>query len=175
MIFVGGLGADDVGEFDAFAREGGGHDVGSLLLFIDFAAVSDGGKIEKVHGVIGTVIPVPEFLFPGGRGDRFVLEDAEEFFCFGKTGAGCGGDEFTGIMDGKLPAGSAAHGEAADDDAIFIDGIALLDVVECFEEIDFAGEFVGVAITTVKVKDEGVGRSEFAGGVEAVVEEFEFG
>ena len=164
-----------MGEFDAFAGECGGHDVGGLFLFIDFAAVGDGGKVEEIYGDVGAVIPVPEFLFPRRRGNGFVLEDAEEFFGFGKPGAGGGGGEFAGIVDRELPAGSAAHRETADNDAIFIDAVTFLHVGERFEEIDLAGEFVGVTIAAVKVQDEGVGGNEFAGGTEAVVEEFEFG
>ena len=78
-------------------------------------------------------------------------------------------------MDGELPTGSAAHGEAADDDAIVVDGVTFLHVGERFEEIDLAGEFVGIAIATVEMEDESVGRSEFTGRLQAVVNEFEFG
>ena len=164
MIAVRGVGTDDVGEFDAFALEGGSHDVGGLFLAVDLAAVGDGGEVEEVYGVVGAIVPMPESLFPLGRGDGFVLEDAEEFLCFGETRAGSGGGEFARIVDGKLPAGCAAHGESANDDAVFIDAIAFLYVGERFEEIDFAGEFVRVAVAAIKVEDEGVGRDEFAGG-----------
>ena len=68
-------------------------------------------------------------------------------------------------MSGEVPAGCAAHREAAHDDAIFVDGIILPHVVERLEQVHLAGEPVRVAVTAIEVKDKGVRWSEFAGGL----------
>ncbi len=68
-----------------------------------------------------------------------------------------------------MPGGRAAHAEADIDEAVFIDGVAFLDVFEGFEEVDFAGEFVGVAVTAVEVDYEVIG-----GGFAFAADEFEF-
>jgi hypothetical protein len=73
-----------------------------------------------------------------------------------------------------MPCGRSAHGETADADSIFIDGIMFADVFEGFEGIDFTDEFVGVAEAAVRVEHEGVGRSEFAAIVFTVGNEAEF-
>jgi hypothetical protein len=103
------------------------------------------------------------------------LENFEEVGCFGKAGAGSSGGEEVGVVNGELPGRSAAHGEAACDDAVFVDVVVGFDVVEGFEEIDLAGEFVGVAVAAVEVENEGVGGGEFAGAAFALGEEVEFG
>jgi hypothetical protein len=71
-----------------------------------------------------------------------------------------------------LPGGCAAHAEADIDQAVFIDGVALLHVFEGFEEVDFAGELVGVAIATVEVDGEVSLGSEFFGAEELELHQF---
>ena len=66
-------------------------------------------------------------------------------------------------MRAEVPGGGAAHAEAADQGAVLIDGVLALDGVEGFEEIDLAGEAVGVAEAAVEVEHDGVARREFAG------------
>ena len=73
-----------------------------------------------------------------------------------------------------MPRGSAAHAEAADEDAVLIHVEVLLDIGEGFEEVDFAGEGAGVAIAAVEMDDDGVARGELAGVVETVPEEVHF-
>ena len=48
-----------------------------------------------------------------------------------------------------------------------------LDVVERLEEVDLAGELVGVAVSPVRMQDEGVGRGELAGRLLPAVDEAE--
>jgi len=74
----------------------------------------------------------------------------------------------------KMPCGCAAHGETADTNAIFVDGIMFANVFEGFEGVDLADKFVGVAETTVWMQDESVRRGKFAAIVFAVSDETEF-
>ena len=64
------------------------------------------------------------------------------------------------MMDGEVPAGGAAHREAADGDAVVVDGVVLLDAVHRLESVDFAGELVGAAVAAVEAQDEGALRRE---------------
>ena len=80
----------------------------------------------------------------------------------------------SGIVRAEVPGGGAAHAEAADQDAILVHRIVALDGVERFEEIDFAGELVGVAVAAVEVEHDGVARREFAGGLLAGGEKIDF-
>ncbi len=65
-------------------------------------------------------------------------------------------------MRGHVPGGRAAHREAHLDDAIGIDGVAALHVVDRLEAIGLAGEFARVAVASVQVQLEGVGPCEVA-------------
>src|SRR5690349_5596628 len=109
FVAVGCIRTDDMSQFNAFSVHRLGHNVSGLLLFIDFAAVCDSWAIEKIDGVIGGVIPMPELLFPPGRSDTFTLENAEEFGRLRETGARSSGSPFAGIMSRELPACSATH------------------------------------------------------------------
>jgi len=66
-----------------------------------------------------------------------------------------------------VPGGGAAHREAAHDDAVFVDEVVLFDRGERFEQIDFAGELVGVAVASVQVQHDRVARGELAGPAHA--------
>ena len=78
-------------------------------------------------------------------------------------------------MRREVPGGRAAHGEAAHDDAILVDGVALLDALQRFEEVDFSRELAGVAEAAIKVADNRVGGSEFARRLQAALEKTQFG
>ena len=60
-------------------------------------------------------------------------------------------------------------------EAVLVDGVVAPDGVERFEEVDFAGEFAGVAVAAVEVQDDGVARRELAGGLLARGDEVELG
>ena len=73
-----GLGPDDPFQFQAFFGHVLFHDVGGLLLGIQFAGIGDGWAVEKIDRVIGAVVPVPKLLFVPGRLDGFILEMVEK-------------------------------------------------------------------------------------------------
>jgi hypothetical protein len=55
----------------------------------------------------------------------------------------------TGVVRSEVPRGGAAHAEAADHDAVFVDLILALHGIQRFEEVHFAGELAGVAVASV--------------------------
>jgi len=116
---------------------------------------------------------MPEFLdIPwrlSGQAGNFLKDVGVDETCAGRSSG-----PKASVMACEMPGGCAAHGETAHADAVFIDGIMFADVFERFESVDFADEFVGVAEATVRVEDEGIGRSEFAAIVFAVGDEAEF-
>ena len=105
---------------------------------------------------------MPEFLLVPGRFDGFVLEHLEKIRRLGKPRAGRRRRPQPGIVGRKLPTGRATHGKSAHHEPTFIDRIMFLHVLERFEQIDFAGEFVGVAVAAVKMQHESIRRREFA-------------
>lgn len=174
VVAVAGLGSGDAGEGDAFLGEGGFHFVRGLFLAILVAVVGDGGGVGQVGGVFGGIVHAPELLFPGEGGVRLGKVEVEEVFGFGEAGTGGDGDPIACEVGTDVPGGSAAHGEAADEDAIFIDGVMAFDGGEGFVEVGFAGEAAGIAEAAVEVEDDGVGRREFAGAGFAFGEEVDF-
>ena len=78
-------------------------------------------------------------------------------------------------MDGEVPGRRPAHREAADHDAVFVDGVVLLYAVHRLEGINFAGELVGAAVAAVEAQDEGAGRHELGVRLLAAVDEIQFG
>src|SRR5437764_127298 len=76
-----------------------------------------------------------------------------------RTGVGTGSRPT--VMDGKLPAGRAAHREAARRDAVHVYLVMPRNVIDRLEEIDFTGKFVGVAIAAVGMQHESIVRREF--------------
>src|SRR5262249_25154794 len=149
-VGVAGARTNNVGQFETFALQCGCHHIGSLLLFIDFPAVSDRGQVVQIHSVIGAVVPMPELLLPGWWRDRFTLKNPKKFLCFRKSRAGRRRSPLARIMDGKLPAGSSAHRETTNDDSIVVDMIALFHFSEGFEQINLAGKLVRVTETAVE-------------------------
>ena len=102
-----------------------------------------------------------------------MLKDFEEVGRLAEARAGIGGEPAIGVMHRELPRRSAAHREAADGDAVFIDAAPLFDRVEGFQDVDLAREFVGVAIAAVRVQDDGVFRRVLAEIAGAVVDEIQ--
>ncbi len=78
------------------------------------------------------------------------------------------------VVRADIPRGSAAHAEAAVENAIFVDGVLPFHGVESFEEIHFAGESAGVAETSVKMQHDGVARRPFSGIACAVGQKVDF-
>ena len=79
------------------------------------------------------------------------------------------------MVSGQVPDGGSAHAEAAEEDAALIDVVVLLHVVESFEEVDFAGEFAGIAVAAVEVEGYGVAGLELAEVFLAIGDEIELG
>src|SRR2546427_5491726 len=65
-------------------------------------------------------------------------------------------------MRAEVPCGRASNAESADRDAVRIDLILAFDRVQRFEQVDLASELVRVAVASIQVQDDGVGRREFA-------------
>ena len=131
---------------------------------IDLAVVFDGGQVEEVGGVVHRVVVVPEFLLPPGRCAIAGGLDFEILRRFGEARAGRRGGPHARVVRSQMPDRSAAHAEAADQQAVLVDGVVAPDGVERFEEVHFAGEFAGVAVAPVEVQHDGVARRELAGG-----------
>src|SRR5207248_2422789 len=107
------------------------HDVAGLLLRVDLTGVGDQGEHREVEGVVGAIVEVHELLAVIGQGGPFaarvhLLIDAG----FGEARAGGGGGPEVGVVDGDVPAGRAAHAKAGDDDAVVIDLVFALGLVE---------------------------------------------
>ncbi len=173
MVAVVGVRADEMGEAKAAFFSGGGHDVRGLFLPVFLARVGDGGNHAQVVHPVGAVVHVEELFLPRVGSDHFVLEDPQELGGLAESGARGGCAEQTGVVHGQLPAGGAAHAEAADHHAVFVDGIALADIGHGLEGIDLAGELVGAAVATVEVQYESVLGREFARAGHALAEEAE--
>src|SRR4051812_6998318 len=105
FVTVGCVRPDDVRELEAFFFQSLGHDVGGLLLFIDFAAVSHGWTVEQVDGPIGAIIPMPECSLVIGRFDAFVLKNLQEIRRLGKSRSWRGGGPAISVMRGEMPRG----------------------------------------------------------------------
>jgi hypothetical protein len=174
VVTVAGAGSDEVGEFEAFGGERLGDGLGGLDLAVVFAAVGDGGDHAQVGGVFGGVVEAPEFLFPPGGLERFALEDAQEFGRFAEAGAGGGGGPAPGVVDGEMPARRPAEREAADDEAVVVDGKTAGEIGERLPGVGFAGEPRAVAIPAVGMEDQGVGGRELARASGSIGEERQF-
>ena len=154
MDLMGGLRSDDVRELQANLAHLAGHDVGSLLLLVDLAAVGDRRGVAEVDGGVGGVIPSPQGLLPGrDLGDVLILEDVQELRGLGEARAGIDAAPAIRVVGAELPDGRAAHGEATDEQAIVVDIVALTGVGVGLPEVDFAGHLVGAAITAIEMED----------------------
>ena len=68
-------------------------------------------------------------------------------------------------MNGELPAGRPAHRKPAHDQPVRVDGKLFPHLGQRFQQIDFAGELVRVAVSAVQVEDERIPWRELAGGL----------
>ncbi|MND06002.1 hypothetical protein D3C83_271230 [compost metagenome] len=68
-------------------------------------------------------------------------------------------------MRRDVPRRRAAQREAADRDAVLVDGVTLLHVGQRLEDIGLARELLAVAVAAVGVEDDGVARSEITVGL----------
>lgn len=166
---------DDVREVQPVLIHSVCHDIGGLFLDIQLAGIRDDRQIIKVLSVSITVVHVPELFFPGFGVEGFFLEGLEELRCFRETGAGVGGVELTGKVDGELPATGSAHGKTTDSDAVVVNLVVFFGVFKGFKNISFAGELEGVGVASVWMKHYRVfwGKNAFIVG--ALKEEAEFG
>src|SRR5438876_2222747 len=73
-----------------------------------------------------------------------------------------------------MPASRATERESAHDQAVLVDWIIFLHVIECFEEIGFTGEAIAIAITPVEMQHERIRGREFARRSLASIDEVEF-
>ena len=91
-----------------------------------------------------------------------LVPDLQEVGGLAETRAGRDRGPEAGVMRAEVPGGRASHAETADEDAVLVHSVVPLHVVEGFEQIDLAGQFVGVAVAAVKVQHDRVGWREFA-------------
>ena len=156
MDFVARLRTDDVHQIHLLAAQRPLHDVGGLLLLINFTAVGDRRAHFEVQRIVRGIIPMPELLLKPGRVRHILaLKAAEEFRRLRKTRAGVRRAPFFRVVHRKLPGRRAAHAEAAHHDAVLIDGIELLRVLQRLQQVDLAGEFVRAAVTTIRMQHDG--------------------
>ena len=167
--------AEDVHQRQADLVHGHRHDVGRLLLRILGAAVGDRRTLIKIDRPVVAIVPVQQLLLIPGRFEFFLLELGEKVRRLGKARPRRRRGPAPGMMDREVPAGRSAHREAAHGDAVVVDRIMLLDVLQGLEGVDFAGEMVGVAVAAIRMQHEGVGRREPAGILQAIVEEIQLG
>src|SRR5688572_5301722 len=116
---------------------------------------------------------MPKSLLIPRRLHLFVLKDFQKFWCFREASAGRRRGPTAGIMGRDLPARRPAQRKATHDDPVFIDGIILLDVCQCFERIHFASELLAVAEPAVGMKHDGVGWRKLAVGSLPLCKEIE--
>ena len=173
MVLVFGIGADNMSKCKTLLGEIALHDLGSLNLFIFFAGVGHERQIEEVACVFSCVVPAPELLLVP-RTLVALLFKILILACLGKACTGGGPSPLVGEVGRDVPGGCAAHRETADKDAVAVDAIVLLDGIESLEEIHFSSEFGGVAIATVEMEHDGIGRCEFAGTAHAFTQEVHF-
>ena len=60
------------------------------------------------------------------------------------------------VMRADMPSGCASHAEASYNNSILVDGILLLRMRDGLQYIDFASELEGVAVTAIRVQNEGI-------------------
>ena len=173
MVGMSRVRSENMNQGHPFFGQGTCHDVGCLLLPIDGPAVGNDRAVEKVGGIVGAVVEVPELLLVPGRLDLFVLEHLQEVGRLGETGAGRSGGPEAGMVHRKLPAGRPTHREAAHRYPILINPAMLADVLQGFEQVHLAGELVGIAVTAVGMQHEGIRRGEFAWRALAAVDEIQ--
>src|SRR4051812_11342895 len=73
---------------------------------------------------------------------RGKIADLGVAMCISESGSGLRHGPLAGMMQAKMPGACAAHREAAQNDAIRVDFVPLLNGSECFKKIDFAGPAV---------------------------------
>ena len=170
MDFVGRLWSDDVDEVNVLGQQVLGHDVGGLLLLIEFTTVGDDWRVGEVGGDVGGVIPRPEGLLIGWDfGDILGLKNVQELRGLGEAGTRVNGAPAVGIMGTELPDRGATHAETANEETVVVDGIGLTGVLIRFPEVNFTGELIGAAIAAVRMQDETVGRRNLAHALAAVL------
>ena len=174
MIPVRGLRPDDVRHRDAFRGQRLGHDIGGLLLPVDLAAISHQRAIEEVDRVIGRVVEMPQLGFPRRGLQRFLLPHLEEIRRFAEARPGCDSGPEAREMGSEMTGRRAAHAESTHHDAVRIDLVLALHRVQRFEQVHFAGQLVGVAVATVQVQHDGVGRRKLTRIMLALPEEVDF-
>src|SRR5574341_302468 len=103
-----------------------------------------------------------EFLLPPRRRVLSIQLQPQELRRFAEARAWRNRRPQPCVMRTELPGGSATHAEATDDDAVFVNAVLLFHFVQRLEQIHFACELVGVAITTVQMQHDGIARREFA-------------
>ena len=172
MNLVRGLWPDDVLHVDVLHAEIFLHDVSGLFLFIDLSAVGHGGHVKEVQRAVGGVVPMPERLFIGGCfGDVLALKHFEKLRRLGKAGTRIRGTPFFRVIHGELPRGCSAHAEAANDHAVFVDGVEFLRVRQSLDQVDLTGEFVCAAVAAIRMQHERIGRGHIAHLLAPLVDE----
>ncbi len=130
--------------------------------------------MSQVEGPLVAVVEIPECLLPRHRLQLFLLKHFQELRRLGESCSGIGRKPAIGIMRRELPAGRAAHGKTSHADAVFINSVTLLHILQSFQDVDFARELERVAIATVGMQHDRVIRSKLTGVLHAVPQEIHF-
>ncbi len=162
MITVPGFWPDNMTKLNALFFQIGFHDISSLLLIINLAAISNNWKIGEVDGPIRAIIPMKQLLFPSIGGDDFFLKYSKEIRGFRKTSTrSCCGPS-SRVMHCKLPACCTAHRETANHNTVAINRIIVFNMIHCFDAIYFACELIGATISAIQLQHHAARRNELA-------------
>ena len=173
MIFVTHAWADDVFQRMSFASQSRFHHASCLNLFVFLSAVSHDGEVEKIPRIIWTVVHFPECLFDVSRisigRQPIVLSGLR------KTRAGAHGNPLVRVVGPQVPHTSSSHGEAHQDNAIRIDGVLTLHLVDHFKDIHLARRFEPHAMSSKWVNHQRVVDSQSPGALHPLVDEMKVG
>ena len=149
---VGRLGRNNVSKFKTLVfgkfPTGFGHDIGSLLLLIELAAIGDRRYGLKIANPNRAIVHRPKFLFKPIGLEGLGLEDLQKIRCLGKARTWGRCKPSIWVVDSQMPCSRTTHRKSPNGHTLWIDWILAHRMLEGFERIDFACEFVGVAIAT---------------------------
>lgn len=130
------------------------HDVGARFLLVEFAAIAEERELGELLRIRRNVVPVPQLLHVPLR--QLIAAESLISLHINEAGAGTRALPEVRVMRRQVPTPCPAHREAHEH-RLPLDLVPLLDVLDRFEDIDFAGKFVGVAVPAERMEDDRVG------------------
>ena len=103
----------------------------------------------------------PKLLFPWGGSKLLLLENSKKFSRLTESGPGSGSGPSGCVVHCEVPSRRTAERKSSNDQAVFINRIASLDLLESFPKIGLAGESTAIAVTSIKVQYKCVRRGKF--------------